>query len=285
MKLDLNQIKPIIQQALAEDIGAGDVTTQAVIPEGTEARGKMVVREEGITAGLEVAQLVFKLVDEKINFSALVSDGTKVKKGQEVAEVKGPARGILMGERVALNFLQRLSGVATLTSKFVERVKDHPLKIMDTRKTTPNLRALEKYAVRVGGGDNHRMGLYDAVLIKDNHLTVTGGIKEAVSRARQNIKKGTKIEVETSNLENVKESLESGANTILLDNMEIGTLEKAVNLVKGWNKEHNTKIETEASGGVTLDNVVQIAKTGVDVISIGALTHSAPALDISLEIG
>jgi len=265
------QIQNIIKQALKEDVGQGDITTLAIVPKEAKAKGRVIAKEKGVIAGLKVAELVFKQIDKRIKFKAKVENGAKVKSGKVVAEISGPARGILTGERVALNFLQRLSGIATLTRKF--KIQSPKSKILDTRKTTPGLRAFEKCAVRCGGGVNHRMGLYDAILIKDNHIAIGRGIKRAVEGVRR-VKKI--IEVETKGLKQVKEAIEVGVDRILLDNMNIKTLRKAVKLCK------KAGIKTEASGGVNLKTIRAIAKTGVDYISVGALTHSAKALDISL---
>jgi len=279
------KIQKLVKEALKEDVGNGDITTLAVIPKNTKAKGIIVAKEAGVIAGLLAAKEVFKQVDKRIKFSFKVKNGSKVNKGKVVAEVSGPARGILIGERVALNFLQRLSGIATLTCEFVKRARstEHRAQILDTRKTTPGLRVFEKCAVRCGGGVNHRMGLYDAILIKDNHLKLTGGVKKAIKAIKgKRAFKGGKIvkgiEVEAKTIFQVKEAINAGVDCILLDNMNLKTLRRAVKLCK------KAKIKTEASGGVNLKTVRAIAKTGVDYISVGALTHSAKALDISLEI-
>ena len=279
------KIIKLIKQALAEDVGSGDITSEAIISANQRARAMVLVKEPGIIAGLEIAKEVFRQIDSRIKFSPRVKDGAKVKKGSIVAVLSGPARGILTGERVALNFLQHLSGIATLTRKFVSRVAGHGsrVKILDTRKTTPGLRALEKYAVKMGGGVNHRFGLYDAVLIKDNHIKLAGGIQKAVMAVKavkgsKALKAKRAIEVETKTISDVKEAIKAGADRILLDNMNIKTLREAVKLCK------KAKIKTEASGGINLQNVRAIAQTGVDYISVGALTHSAKALDISLKV-
>lgn len=270
----------LVKLALAEDVGAGDITTKAVIPAHQKARAVIKAKEAGVVAGLTVAKEVFRHIDRRINVSVKVKDGAFVKKGKVIAVVSGPARGILTGERVALNFLQHLSGIATLTSKFksqISKVKTK-VKLLDTRKTIPGLRVLEKYAVKVGGGVNHRMGLHDAVLIKDNHLKLAGGVKRAVEGARRQYRAKKMIEVEVKTIAEVREAIKAGADRILLDNMNIKTLRAAVNLCK------KAGVKTEASGGVNLNDIRVIAKTGVDYISIGALTHSAKALDISLKI-
>ena len=271
--------KNLVKIALAEDVGSGDITTRSIVDSSAVARGVILAKEAGVIAGLEAAKEVFKQVDKKIKFVPRLRDGEMVRKGKVLATVSGPARGILTGERVALNFLQRLSGIATLTNKFKSRIShiSSRCSILDTRKTTPGLRALEKYAVKCGGGTNHRMGLYDAILIKDNHIKITGGIDKAVKACKA--KKAFKaIEVEAKTLGQVKKAIKVGVDRILLDNMNLKTLRKAVKLCK------KARIKTEASGGVNLKIVRAIAKTGVDFISVGALTHSARALDISLKI-
>ena len=271
------QIDKIIEQALLEDIGTGDITTESVIPLNLKAKGIIKTSEEGVVAGLDIACLVFKKLDSEICFQSKMKDGNKILPEEILAEITGPARIILKGERVTLNFLQRLSGIATITSKFCQEVKDLPVRIVDTRKTTPGLRILEKYAVRMGGGHNHRFGLYDAVLIKDNHIAVAGGIKSAVNSVRKQISHTVKIEVEVENLSQLQEALEMKVDIIMLDNMNLDTIKEAVKMVKG------TAL-IEASGGITLEKVRKIAQTGVDLISIGALTHSVKSLDINMEI-
>ncbi|MEA2087088.1 MAG: carboxylating nicotinate-nucleotide diphosphorylase [Candidatus Caldatribacteriota bacterium] len=270
-------IDKIVEQALLEDIGTGDITSESIIPSNLKAKGIIKSSEEGIVAGLDIACLVFQKLDPEVIFQEKIKDGTKVLRGKVLAEITGPARTILKGERVALNFLQRMSGIATITSKFCQQVKDLPVRIVDTRKTTPGLRILEKYAVRMGGGYNHRFGLYDAVLIKDNHIAVAGGIKSAVNSVRKQISHTVKVEVEVENLFQLQEALEMKVDIIMLDNMDLNTMKKAVKMVKG-------KALIEASGGVTLEKVRIIAQTGVDLISVGALTHSVKSLDISMEI-
>jgi len=278
LKLDRRLAQEAARAALDEDLGSGDVTTLAVVPEGVDTRGIIHSKEEGVLAGVEVAREVFAAVDERLRFCALKQDGEKLLPGDIIAEVQGEARSILQGERVALNFLQRLSGIATLTARCVERVKNCPVRIVDTRKTTPGLRALEKYAVRAGGGFNHRFGLYDAVLIKDNHIKMAGGITEAVKRARQNVSPLLKVEVEVETLEQLEEALAAGADVIMLDNMPVPLLREAVAKAKGKG------VLLEASGGITEENLEAVASTGVDFISLGMLTHSARALDISLDL-
>lgn len=270
-------IDKIIEQALLEDISTGDITTEFIIPSNLKAKGIIKTSEEGVVAGLDIAYLVFKKLDSEIVFQEKIKDGTKVVRGKVLAEISGSARTILKGERVALNLLQRMSGIATITSKFCHEVKDLPVRIVDTRKTTPGLRILEKYAVRIGGGYNHRFGLYDAVLIKDNHIAVAGGIRSAVNSVRKQISHTVKIEVEVENLSQLQEALKVQVDIIMLDNMDLDTMKESVKMVKG-------KAIIEASGGITLEKVRKIAQTGVNLISIGALTHSVKSLDISMEI-
>jgi len=270
-------IEKIVEQALLEDIGTGDITTDSVVHSNLKAKGIIKTSEDGIVAGLNIVNLVFKKLDSEIIFQEKIKDGMKVTRGKVLAEIGGSSRTILMGERVALNFLQRMSGIATITFKFCQEVKDFPVRIVDTRKTTPGLRILEKYAIRMGGGYNHRFGLYDAVLIKDNHIAVSGGIKSAVNSVRKQISHTVKIEVEVENLSQLKDALEMKVDIIMLDNMDLDTMEEAVKIAKG-------KALIEASGGITLEKVRNIAQTGVDLISIGSLTHSVKSLDISMEI-
>ena len=262
---------------LLEDLGGGDLTSTLLIPEDQKGRGVILAKEEGVLAGLEVAQAVFHRVDGRIAFTPLARDGDPLLPGLEVARLEGPLRGILAGERLALNLLQRLSGIATLTRRYVEAVRGTQAIILDTRKTTPGLRALEKYAVRVGGGRNHRFGLFDGILIKDNHIRAVGGVQEAVRRARSQAPHYLKVEVEVTSIEELEEALEAGAELILLDNMDLETLKEAVGRAKG-------RALLEASGRMSLERVRAVAETGVDYISVGALTHSARALDLSLEL-
>ena len=270
-------IDKIVEQALLEDIGTGDITTEFILPSDLKAKGIIKTSEEGVVAGLDIACLIFKKLDSEIVFQEKIKDGTKVARGKVLAEISGSARTILKGERVALNFLQRMSGIATITSKFCQEVKDFPVRIVDTRKTTPGLRVLEKYAVLMGGGYNHRFGLYDAVLIKDNHIAVAGGIKSAVNSVRKQISHMIKIEIEVENLSQLQEALEMKVDIVMLDNMDLETMKEAVKIVKG-------EALIEASGGITLKKVREIAQTGVDLISVGALTHSVKSLDIGMEI-
>lgn len=275
--LDTRIVDEIVQRALSEDIGTGDITTLLTVPDGVEARGEFIATQPGVLAGMPVAERAFHQLHPRVRVERIVKEGQHFDSGAVLAEVYGEARALLVGERVALNFLQRLSGVATLTARFVEAVNDLPVRICDTRKTTPGLRYLERYAVRVGGGYNHRFGLYDTVLIKDNHIAVCGGITQAVQRVRRALPHTMKVEVECATLEQVQEALEAGVDIILLDNMTVATLREAVRIAKG-------RALLEASGGVRLDTVRQIAETGVDAISVGALTHSALAIDIKLEL-
>jgi nicotinate-nucleotide pyrophosphorylase (carboxylating) len=276
LKID-DKIRHLIELALGEDVGKGDLTSEAIIDQDLLVKVAIVAKEEGIIAGLEIAKTVFQKLDPTLVFESSFKDGNKLIKKDIVATIKGRARSILSAERTALNFLQRLSGIATLTSKYVERIKDTRVKILDTRKTTPGLRALEKYAVKIGGGENHRMGLFDMILIKENHIKAVGDISWAIQKTKAKYP-NEKIEVETRNLDEVKEAVKSGADWIMLDNMSIEEMKKAVKVIRSSQRE----IKIEASGRVDLDNVREIALTGVDFISVGALTHSAPALDFSL---
>jgi len=274
------EIDTIIRNALKEDIGSGDITTSATIPAGHVSIASFISKGRFTVAGLPFVKRTFMVVDKGLRFKIIAKDGTSVKRGEVLAEVRGSTRSILKAERVALNILQRLCGIAALTNSFVNRVKGSGVKILDTRKTAPGLRYIDKYAVKMGGGYNHRFGLYDAILIKDNHIEAAGGIENAVRLARQGKGKGKNIEVETGSLADVGQALSAGAEIIMLDNMPLDRMKKAVNLIR-----NNSKTATiEASGNVNLDNVRSIAKTGVDCISVGALTHSAPAADISLKI-
>lgn len=274
----MDTVDSIIRHALREDIHTGDVTTRSVILEPRPARARLIAKEEFILCGIQVATRVFTMLDPAVTVSTGRADGARCAQGEVIAEIHGPDAVILQGERVALNLLQRLSGIATLTSRYVAAAAGTAAKIVDTRKTTPGLRVLEKYAVRVGGGGNHRAGLYDAVLIKENHIAAAGGITAAVTRARAAIPHTMKIEVETENLAEVAEALACGADIIMLDNMDLATMREAVARIAG-------RSLVEASGGVNLDTVRDIAGTGVDLISVGALTHSARGVDISLLLG
>ena len=269
------EIDRIVRTALEEDIGLGDITTEATVEKGVLARAQLVAKEDFTVAGLDVAAKVFSVLDQETSFEKLKQDGEKVHRGEVLAWIRGEARVLLQGERVALNLLQRMSGIATMTSRFVAEVSGTGALVVDTRKTVPGLRVLDKYAVRMGGGRNHRTSLYDGVLIKENHVSAAGGIAEAVQRARRRISHVLKIEIETRNLEEVREALQAGADVILLDNMSLEELREAVALV-------GDAAITEASGGVTLETVREIAETGVGVISVGSLTHSCSAVDISM---
>lgn len=274
---EMAEYEGVIRRALEEDIGAGDITTSSIIDPKLGGIAEIRAKEDLILAGITVAGKVFKILNSEVQFEESFNDGDMILDSKVIAKITGRVMDLLMGERVALNFLQRLSGIATLTHRFVKRVKGYPVKIIDTRKTTPGLRKLEKDAVRAGGGFNHRFGLFDGVLIKDNHIMACGGIFEAIRKAREGIPQTLKIEVEVRDLEGVKEALDAGVNAILLDNMDLETMRKAVRAVDG-------KTTVEASGGVTLNNVEEIAKTGVNLISIGALTHSAKAVDIGMDL-
>ncbi|MEZ0223028.1 MAG: carboxylating nicotinate-nucleotide diphosphorylase [Alphaproteobacteria bacterium] len=270
-------LEPLVKMALAEDLGrSGDITSNSTVPAETRSKVVIASREEGRIAGLDLAELAFKIVDPQLVVRRLKPEGSDVKKGDEVMEVEGRARSILTAERVALNFVGRMSGIATLTLRMVRAVGNHKARIAATRKTTPGLRAIEKYAVQVGGGIPHRYGLDDAVLIKDNHIAMAGGVKIAIRGAKQNIGHTVKIEVEVDTLAQLKEVLEEGVDIVMLDNMSLEDMAAAVKLVAG-------RAVIEASGGVTLDRIPKIAATGVDLISSGAITHSAPNFDVGLD--
>ncbi len=277
MNNTLAQVKTIVRRALSEDIGDGDVTTQCIVQPDAMLDGQFIAKEAGVVAGLEVVRLTFSIVGENVQFTPHVADGDQVEIGQVIATIDGPGQVLLSGERVALNFLQRMSGIATLTRRFVEAVQSTSAIILDTRKTAPGLRPLDKWAVRLGGGQNHRFGLYDMVLIKDNHIAAVGSISEAVARVRAKDKQGRPIEVEVKTLAELQETLALEVNRIMLDNMSLAEMREAVRLTNGG-------VPLEASGNVTLENVAAIAATGVDYISVGMLTHSVQALDISLEL-
>ncbi|KAA5603214.1 carboxylating nicotinate-nucleotide diphosphorylase [Blastochloris sulfoviridis] len=272
-------IEEAVRRALDEDLGrAGDITSIATIPAGTPARAAFVARKPGVVAGLPLADAAFRLLDPAVRFAAKVADGARVAPGDVLATVEGPARAVLSGERVALNFLGHLAGIASATSAYADRIRHTKAKITCTRKTTPGLRALEKYAVKCGGGSNHRYGLDDAVLIKDNHIAVAGGVRAVLARARAAVGHLVRIEIEVDTLDQLAEVLSAGgADVVLLDNMPPAVLRQAVELVAG-------KLVTEASGGINLDTVAAVAETGVDFISSGALTHSVTTLDIGLDI-
>lgn len=275
-ELKREDVQQLIDAALREDIGEGDITTKALIDDEVVGTAIIEARSSGCIAGLPVAKWVFETLDPEIEFEMLVKDGERVSEGTHIVRLNGKISTILSGERVALNFLQHLSGIATLTARFVELASPYSVTITDTRKTIPCLRMLEKYAVRVGGGSNHRFGLYDAILIKGNHIRAIGSISEAIRRARE-YAPNERIEVETHTLDQVREALEAGADIIMLDNMDIETIREAVKLI-------GDRAIIEASGNITLENVQQVASCGVHLISVGKITHSAPALDIALEV-
>lgn len=270
-------LEPLVRAALLEDLGrAGDITTDAIVPAGLRATCVLAARQPGVVAGLDLAALAFRLVDPATEMRVAREDGSAVAPGAIIASVTGPGRGLLTAERTALNFLCHLSGIASATAAIVAAVRSHRARIVCTRKTTPGLRAVEKYAVRAGGGANHRFGLDDAVLIKDNHIAIAGGVKAAIERARAAVGHLVRIEVEVDRLDQLEEALGIGIDAVLLDNMSVETLRQAVSMVAG-------RAVTEASGRVTAASAPEIAATGVDLISIGWLTHSAPALDIGLD--
>lgn len=267
----------LIRLALEEDIGPGDITTDALIDKDRVARGVIFAKESLVLAGLQVVQEVFITLDPAMSFDTTFQDGDQVESGDEILTVRGKLRALLTGERTALNFLQRLSGIATLTRQYVSQVAGSSVQLTDTRKTLPGWRRLEKYAVKIGGAHNHRFGLYDGILIKDNHIVACGGISEAIAKVRSNQPHLLRIEVEVSDLNQVKEALENGVDVIMLDNMGTDEIREAVRLVGG-------KALVEISGGITLETLAEVANTGVDIISIGALTHSARAVDISMRV-
>lgn len=280
-RVPVKVIDHLIDLAFKEDIGTGDITTQILIPNELKTNAIILAKSAGVLAGIDIARSVFLKLDLQMKFKILIKDGSPLKKGDIIAELRGKARAILTGERTALNFLQKLSGIATQTSQFVARVCDLPVLIIDTRKTTPGYRLLEKYAVRMGGGHNHRLNLADGILIKDNHLALLRAkgmtLKEVVTQAKKKAPKGLKVEVETTNLDEVREAVSAGADIIMFDNMSPALMKRAIKLLPAG-------ILSEASGGVNLESVRAIAETGVNFISIGALTHSSKALDISLEL-
>jgi len=280
MMINADQLNRQIRLWLEEDIGMGDVTTMTTVPLDSQSKGIIHVKESGIVAGMSVAEQVFRAVDPSLLFLAVQQDGTYVEKGAVLAEVTGSTRSILLGERLALNLLQRMSGIATRTRQYVDALEGTPVRLVDTRKTTPGHRMLEKYAVRVGGGYNHRFGLYDAVMIKDNHIKGAGGVKQAIIAARAQIPHTMKIEVEVERFDQLDEALEAGADIIMLDNMKPADMKKAVDIIKA----RAPHIIIEASGNVTLETIKDIALSGVDVISVGRLTYSVQAIDISLDL-
>jgi nicotinate-nucleotide pyrophosphorylase (carboxylating) len=267
----------LIDLALHDDVGTGDITTDNIIPAETRRKAKMVAKADGVVAGLPIAEMVFRKLDPDLSWNPKVEEGEKITKGDVLVEFEGSYRALLTGERTALNFLQRLSGIATMSNKYAEAVKDFKTEILDTRKTLPGFNKLDKYAVKTGGGTNHRHGLHDMAMIKDNHIEVAGGITAAVNAVRSKIEPDIKIEVETTTLEQVQEALDAKADIIMLDNMDTETMRKGVELIAG-------RAKVEASGNMTLERLREVAATGVDYISIGALTHSVNALDISQRI-
>ncbi|MBN3038150.1 MAG: carboxylating nicotinate-nucleotide diphosphorylase [Candidatus Omnitrophica bacterium] len=287
--LDQEEILHIVKAALKEDIGSCDITTKLTVPSMKKTQATIVAKEEGVVCGLDVARLVFKKVDKNLRFRIQKQDGDKIKANTAFVHLEGAAGSILSAERVALNFLSHLSGIATLTAKYVERVRGYDVKIMDTRKTTPGLRTLEKYAVRCGGGSNHRMGLWDQVLIKDNHLSAFSyqlsaiSLKDIIRKIKKKRPKGMKIEIEVKNLREFKETLLTKVDIIMLDNFDIKDIKKAVQIRNQIPDTRCRAVKLEASGGVSLDNVREIAATGVERISVGELTHSVKALDIALN--
>jgi nicotinate-nucleotide pyrophosphorylase (carboxylating) len=267
----------LIRIALKDDVGDGDITTNSIVPAEIRRKAKMVAKADGVIAGLPVAEMVFRELDPDLIWNELVKEGDKVKKGDVLVEFTGSYRALLTGERTALNFLQRLSGIATMAAKYADEVKDFNTVILDTRKTLPGFNKLDKYAVKTGGASNHRHGLHDMVMIKDNHIEVAGGITPAVIAVRSNISHGIKIEVETTTLAQVQEAIDVKADIIMLDNMDLETMRKGIEMIAG-------RAKVEASGNITLDRLREIAATGVDFISVGALTHSVSALDICQRI-
>jgi nicotinate-nucleotide pyrophosphorylase (carboxylating) len=271
-----DELDRIIDNALREDMPEGDITSENVVSQDSTSKAVITGKEEGILAGIEVAEKVFKKIDPEIRIKKYFRDGQGIKKGEKLAVLQGSSISLLKGERTALNFLQRMSGIATLTRRFVNGLRGSSTKLLDTRKTTPGLRILEKYAVKTGGGENHRFSLSDMVMLKDNHLRLVGDIRTAVERARANIRPGIKIEVETSNLKEVKEAINSGADMVMLDNMSLNKMREVVEWVNG-------RVPLEVSGKVDLDNIKDIALLGVDYVSVGSLTHSFKSLDISMN--
>lgn len=275
--LDPIYVETLARSALAEDIGSGDITTMLTVPEGVTATARIIAKQDAVIAGMPLVQGVFRELDLRVEVSVLTSDGERASAGEKLAVISGPARSLLMGERTVLNSLQQASGVATVTARFVRLVEGTKARITDTRKTTPGLRELQKYAVRCGGGHNHRFGLSDGILIKDNHIAIVGSVTAAVQAAKKGAPHTLKIEVEVDTLSRLKEAITAGADAVLLDNMPVNTMRDAVELAA-------ERVLLEASGGVNEGNVREIAETGVDLISVGALTHSARAIDISMDI-
>ncbi|MDZ4058591.1 MAG: carboxylating nicotinate-nucleotide diphosphorylase [Bacteroidales bacterium] len=273
----ISLIDKIIDLAIEEDVATGDITTNSIILEKTKAIATFKMKADGVVSGIDITKRVFEHLDRDVIWTPFVKDGDSVKKEDVIVEIEGSYRCLLSSERIALNILQRMSGIATLTSLFVKELEGTGAKILDTRKTAPGLRVLDKMAVAAGGGKNHRMGLYDMVLIKDNHIKIAGGIRDAIAQVRENINMGMKIEVETTNLEEVREAVDCGADIIMLDNMDNATMTEAIEIIAG-------RAETEASGNMTLGRVREVALLGVNYISVGALTHSVNALDISMNV-
>ena len=277
MKPDLNQIRDVISQALAEDIGSGDVTSESTISADQILEGRLISKADGIVAGLQVVRETYKILNPDIEIHFSVEDGGSVQKGTEIARIQGQGRALLSGERVALNFLQRMSGIATQTRQLVEQIKHTKAKVLDTRKTVPGLRRFDKWAVQLGGGMNHRFGLFDMVMIKDNHISAAGGILQAVEMVRRMDKQHRAIEVEVKNLQELEEVIELNVDRVLLDNMNVEMMQQAVSITKG-------RVPLEASGNINLNTIKEIAETGVDFISVGSVTHSVEALDISFLV-
>jgi len=275
--LDIQELDFIIDHAFSEDIRTGDITTESLVPESATTKASMTAKAEGIIAGLPIAEKVFQKLDPQMKWMPKIQDGDRVKPGDILVEMEGTFRALLTGERLALNLLQRMSGIATETAQYMKELDGFNTKILDTRKTVPGLRILDKYAVKMGGGTNHRIGLFDLAMIKDNHIKIAGGISNAVAQVRSNIPADIKIEVETTTLEEVKQALTAGAEIIMLDNMSNEMMSEAVKIIQG-------KALVEASGNMNIQRLKGVAATGVDVISVGALTHSVKALDISQNI-
>jgi nicotinate-nucleotide pyrophosphorylase (carboxylating) len=280
----MEKVRTLVRVALKEDIGKGDITSKLTVPKPAQALALIMAKEDAVIAGLPVAKLVYEMVDPVLAFDGLLQDGSRVEFGEVLVKIQGSARSILAGERVALNFLQHLSGVATLTAKYVEQVQGTSARILDTRKTLPGFRVLDKYAVRMGGGTNHRMGLFDLVLIKSNHAELCGGIGNAIRKIKRSNGKGTKVVAEVRTLNEATEALFASPDRLLLDNMSLDKIREVVALVETSNRAREVKTDLEVSGGVNLDNVRAIAETGVNFVSVGALTHSARAVDLSLTL-
>lgn len=276
-KQELESAEHLINLALQEDVSTGDITTDNLIPAESRKRAYMVAKTEGVIAGMEVAEMVFRKLDPDLKWETVVEEGGRVKRGDIIVRFEATYRALLTAERTALNFFQRMSGIATMSAKYADAVKDYKTVILDTRKTLPGFRLLDKYAVKTGGATNHRIGLYDMAMIKDNHIDIAGGITNAVNQVKAKVSPDIKIEVETTTLEQVQEALDAGADIIMLDNMDNATMTKAVQLIGG-------KAKVEASGNMTMERLREVAATGVDYISIGALTHSVQAMDISQRI-